>query len=232
LRYSSCLALSYGVEYGLHIGLRPADDSQYLACRRLLLQRLGDLRMGFREGAILFLKLLKQTDVLDRNDGLLGEGLEELDLTLSEWSRRFPRYRDRADGLAITGHRHAQHASQPGRPDYIEENRSPWGGPSRRGAREDLGDGFRSTRSGIVLGGEVHHLAVVADDDRVFASAQSAGIHHNGVKHRLHISRGARDDSQDLARRRPLIERRRQALLKVVNPGALALPRLASDKAA
>ena len=46
-----------------------------LARRRLLLQRLGEV-------AVARLKLLEQPDVLDGYDGLIGEGLEEGDLSL------------------------------------------------------------------------------------------------------------------------------------------------------
>src|SRR5713101_4480841 len=39
------------VEDRLHVGLRAADDAQDLSCRRLLLERLGNLRMSSAEGA-------------------------------------------------------------------------------------------------------------------------------------------------------------------------------------
>ena len=46
--------------------------------RRLLLQRL--LKVPRPR-----LHLVEQAHVLDRNDGLIGEGLNKLDLPLSEW---------------------------------------------------------------------------------------------------------------------------------------------------
>src|SRR5579864_3504149 len=124
--------------------------------------------MGICEGAILFLKLIKQTDILDGNDGLVGEGLKELDLNLREGSGGIPRYRDRPNGPAVTEHRYAQHASQAGRCSEVEvvfrilqnigdvygtsiEDRSAVRGPPSRGAGEQLGDRFGSTKSGIVL---------------------------------------------------------------------------------
>ena len=47
---------------------------------RLLLERLGDLRMGCRERPILLLQLREQADVLDRDDRLIGEGRHQIDL--------------------------------------------------------------------------------------------------------------------------------------------------------
>ena len=51
---------------------------QHLGCRRLLLQRLGQI-----VGALL--QLLEQPHVLDRDHCLVGEGLDELDLLVGEW---------------------------------------------------------------------------------------------------------------------------------------------------
>ena len=49
------------------------DDPEDLAGRRLLLQRLGEL-------PIALLEFVEQPGVLDGDDGLIGEGLEQLDL--------------------------------------------------------------------------------------------------------------------------------------------------------
>ena len=46
-----------------------------LTRRRLLLQRLGEV-------VVARLELVEEADVLDGNDGLVGEGLEEGDLPL------------------------------------------------------------------------------------------------------------------------------------------------------
>src|SRR4029450_1866641 len=56
----------------------------YLARCGLLFQGLGDLGMCFRERLVLLLEFLEQPDVLDGNPRLIGEGLEEGDLCLSE----------------------------------------------------------------------------------------------------------------------------------------------------
>ena len=67
------------VEHGLDVCRRAADDPQDLARGRLLLQRLGEV-------AIAGLQLGEQPDVLDGDDGLVGKGLQQLDL-LSEKGR-------------------------------------------------------------------------------------------------------------------------------------------------
>ena len=53
------------------------DDPQDLAGRRLLLEGLGEV-------AVARLELLEQADVLDGDDGLVGEGLEQGDLAVRE----------------------------------------------------------------------------------------------------------------------------------------------------
>ena len=55
--------------------LRTAQD---LRDRRLLLQRHGEV-------AVAGLQFLEQADVLDGDDGLIGEGLHKRDLPASEW---------------------------------------------------------------------------------------------------------------------------------------------------
>src|SRR5712691_1537725 len=62
------------VEDRLHVGLRSADDAQDLGRRRLLFQRFGEV-------SVADLELLEEPDVLDGDDRLVGEGLEEGDLS-------------------------------------------------------------------------------------------------------------------------------------------------------
>src|SRR5215471_13723343 len=61
-----CCILHDHVQHRLNICRRAGDDAQNLARRRLLLQR--------------FLEFLKQPDVLDSDDGLVGERFQKLDL--------------------------------------------------------------------------------------------------------------------------------------------------------
>ena len=64
-------------QHRLQIEGRTADDLEHIGGRGLLLQR-------FLEVARLRLHLVEQARVLDRDDGLVGEGLDELDLLVVE----------------------------------------------------------------------------------------------------------------------------------------------------
>ena len=74
-----------GIEDRLDVGRRARDDTQNLAGGRLLLERL--------------FRLVEQADVLDRDDGLVGERLQELDLPVGERPDLGPSDGDRPDGL-------------------------------------------------------------------------------------------------------------------------------------
>ncbi len=84
-------ALGHDVHHGLEVGRRAGDDPQDLGGGRLLLQGLGQL-------AVPGLELREQPHVLDRNDRLVGEGLEQRDLRLGEESAFLPRDDDRPIG--------------------------------------------------------------------------------------------------------------------------------------
>src|SRR5262249_12789163 len=64
-----CGASRDRVEDGLNVRGRSRDDSEDLARRGLLLQRLGQL-------AVARLQLGEEADVLDGDDGLIREGLQ------------------------------------------------------------------------------------------------------------------------------------------------------------
>ena len=68
------------MQHRLQIERRAADDLEYVGGRCLLLKRL-------REIARLGLNLVEQPRILDGDDGLVGEGLEQLDVMLGEGSR-------------------------------------------------------------------------------------------------------------------------------------------------
>src|SRR4029450_8168811 len=90
------------IEYGLHVSLRLTDYTQDLTRRSLLLERLGHLRMGRGQGTILLLQLGEQAHVLDRDDGLVGEGSEQRDLLVCEGADLHAPDQDRADGDPLT----------------------------------------------------------------------------------------------------------------------------------
>ena len=66
-------ALDDGVEDRLHVGRRAADDAEHLGRCRLMLQ-------GFAQFCVALLEFFEQPDVLDGDDGLVGEGFEQRDL--------------------------------------------------------------------------------------------------------------------------------------------------------
>src|SRR5262245_21512585 len=65
-------ALRDRIQHRLDVGRRTSDDTQYFTRRRLLLQRL--------------LEFLEQPHVLDGDHRLIGEGFENFDLRIREWS--------------------------------------------------------------------------------------------------------------------------------------------------
>ena len=67
----------HDVHDGLEIGRRTRDHPQDLGCSHLLLQRFGHFRVGLYDRPVLLLQLREQAHVLDRDDRLVGEGLEE-----------------------------------------------------------------------------------------------------------------------------------------------------------
>ena len=68
---------------GLEVGRRTRDHPQDLARRRLLLQRFAHLRVGLHERPVLLLEFRKQADVLDGDHHLIGEGLDQFNLSRS-----------------------------------------------------------------------------------------------------------------------------------------------------
>src|SRR6185295_14740606 len=80
-----CRALDDGVEDRLHICGRAADDAEHLGRRRLMVQRLAQLRVALAE-------FLEQADVFDGDDGLIGEGFKKFDLFFCERSHFQPAY--------------------------------------------------------------------------------------------------------------------------------------------
>ena len=64
---------------------------------------------------------LEEADVLDGDDGLVGEGLQQLDLRVRERPRLGPSDADRADRLAVPQHRGRQEAPEAHRPAGLRE---------------------------------------------------------------------------------------------------------------
>src|SRR5262245_13381519 len=67
------------IEYFLHVERRPADDLQNIGSGRLLLESLRELALAGLLG-------LEQARVLDGDHRLVGEGLQQINLSLGKWA--------------------------------------------------------------------------------------------------------------------------------------------------
>src|SRR6266568_5260029 len=79
---------------GLDIGRRSCNHAKYLARRRLLFERFTKL-------ATTRLHLVEQTNILDCDHRLVGEGSDQLDLLISEWRYYLPAQCQHADWIAF-----------------------------------------------------------------------------------------------------------------------------------
>src|SRR4029450_776159 len=71
-------------------------------------RRGGLLLQGAADLAVLVLERVEQPHVLDRNDGLVGESLQQRDVRLSEWTMLVSRHRNHPDDAPIEQHRHTE----------------------------------------------------------------------------------------------------------------------------
>ena len=99
--------LDQRIEDGRQIERRAADDLEHIRCRRLLLQRLAQFG-----GACLH--LLEQAHILDRDHRLVGEGLDESDLTRTEGADSLAHQDDRARDLAAMEQRNSERGADRG----------------------------------------------------------------------------------------------------------------------
>ena len=91
--------LDQRIEHRLQIEGRAADDLEHVGGGGLLLQR--------------FAQLVEQPGVLDRDDGLRGEILDQLDLLVGERPDLLAIDDDRADQLVVLEHRHRDERTRP-----------------------------------------------------------------------------------------------------------------------
>src|SRR4029453_16413551 len=95
-------ALDDGVQYGLHVRGRPADDAEHLGCRGLMFQRLAQFRIAL-------LQFFEQPHVFDGDHGLGGECFEKLDLLLCERANLFTADMNRPDRNSLAHYRGGKH---------------------------------------------------------------------------------------------------------------------------
>ncbi len=192
------------VEHRLDIRLRLADGAQDVAGGGLRVQRRGQL-------AVALLELLEQAYVLDRDDGLVGKGLEQRDLPLGEELSLGAPDADRADrnafshqgnaerraetqlprGLAALGKlvRRTLHVGNLDCPPIKHRSASDRAADEREGKLADGANG-----NGAVMGDQEEPVVVPAEDGGVQRLAQAGGALRNGVEHGLNVGRRAADD--------------------------------------
>src|SRR5712692_4519772 len=196
----------------LQVSGRAADDPENLGCGRLLLERLGQL-------GIARLELLEQAHVLDRDDGLLGEGLGLA-----------PADRHSADRLPGPEHGNSDLTPRAQRLDHspgecrhalLMRDIPDVGWLSRRNNSPDNGVvARRSWKHTLELASahgtqpmarhDVNQRTIVAVYAAESRAAQTYSALHDDIEYRLDVGGGARDNPQDLGGRRLLLERHGQ----------------------
>src|SRR5262245_53106814 len=141
-------ALDDGVEHRLHVRRRTTDDPKHLGRCGLMLQGLAQFRVAL-------LDLLEQSHVLDRDDRLVGEGFEELDLLFREGADYSTTNDDDADRLVL---------AHEGRNEYRSDAEA-----------LDLGEAFRKLSSGD--GEQIFNMNYIAVDDRTANSRVATDCH-------------------------------------------------------
>ena len=171
---------------------------------------------------------LKRRTFSYRDDGLVREPGEEIDLLLPEGPHLEPVDHDSADRAAFIEQGYRQQRSDPDRPEYrvgmhgtrgvhqigdmdegTLEQRPPKIGPGNgsEGRPENRGDELRFCAA---LRPELEFFAIVQAERRKLRAAQASRLFQNRLEHRLQVRRRAADYLQDVRRRRLLLLRFRE----------------------
>src|SRR5215831_11787496 len=213
-------ALDDGVEHWLKVGWRAGNGTQDFTGCGLLFQRFSHLTMSLGQSAILLLQLREQAHVLDRDDGLIGEGLKQGDLSVRKELGLGTTEVDRTDRDAFSHQGHAEvcmNAFSPRECSTHREflcfrfqvsnmNRPPVEHCATIDRFSDQRDGARDGDR-AVMRGEQQTITFPTEDGGVEGLAQASCALRYGIEHWLDVSRRARDDAQDLARRRLALQR-------------------------
>ena len=206
------------VEHRLDVSLRLADHLENFTRRRLSVERHAEV-------GVACLQLLEQAHVLDGDDGLVGEGLEQLDLGRHERPRLDARHENRADGVPVAHHGHGEQAPEPaGQRDAVrmfavgqhvldvdDGSRQDRARGHQRAARlrphrQHPLECLVRFRWVVVSRLEVHQLAIEPEDCADQPIAQGHGATHDCIEDRLDVGRRAGNDAQDLGGGRLLLE--------------------------
>ena len=192
----------------------------------------------------------EQPDVLDCDDRLVGEGLQQLDLLVGERPGSARVHDDGADGRAVAQHRHGEDAPIAGRREHAWSRyrgpRSTSGIWTRRPVedrpaarlcragrhRDRRVEGSSASGRHVVRATRWTSSPSNREDCAESASHRRTRAARDGLEDGLDVGGRARDDTQDLARRRLLLQRLGQALLELVTTGGLLLQRLTTTSPA
>src|SRR5262249_5239104 len=159
------------------------------------------------------LELPEQPHVLDGDHGLVGEGLQELNLLVGKGTNLLASNQDPPDGVALSKQRHGKHGSMAEAVLEGLANRKFGGGLCREVVKMDgLAVGNRSARRRAAIEGDpfveprerpmVSHepqdVALDEADERVICPADARSILSDRVEHGLDIRERTRDYAQDL----------------------------------
>src|SRR5215470_9481250 len=98
------------VKHGLNVEFRVTDDGQHVASCSLIFKRFRKLLRALRKFSRSSLLGLEQPRVLDRDDGLVGEGLQQIDLSVGEREDLGASNANHTDSRACTNKRDRQDA--------------------------------------------------------------------------------------------------------------------------
>ena len=196
------------------------DDAQDVTGRRLCVERR-------RQVTIAGLEFFEQPHVLDRDHRLVGEGLEQRDLVVSESPGLAAGHRDRSDNLVMPEHGHGALATKATNLSIgVRRFRQPGIGMSIRDIeRRTVANGLSMHPSGteglrkgspgrsvtcVVRARVRGQFDLIANDAGQRArtrSEQADGARSNGIQHGLQLARRLGNDSQNVRGGRLPIER-------------------------
>src|SRR6185503_1930373 len=177
--------------------------------------RLGHLRVRLRQGAVLLVQLREQAYVLDRNDRLIGKGLEQCDLLVAEGSDGSPGHRDGAHWPVIPEHRDGEDSSVDAErvgdlrvlahvsdlDDRGREDRTRRDAEAARWLGKRLPSCIDLVGRPPVLSPEVDEVSVEWIETGQVSLTQARRSPGDGLEGRLDTCRGAGDYPQDLSGR-------------------------------
>ena len=152
------------------------------------------------------MQLLEEADVLDGDHGLIGEGLQQLDLVVGERAGLLPSDRDGADWSPLAQHRHPERTpsteSLAERLRILSVDTDVWdmhhgaleNGAAEGGRRagphgEDLFQDLEAPGRGLRMCGQMQEFTVVPCDVAKVSFAQTPRALGDGLEDRLDIGR-------------------------------------------